>query len=151
MRMSGTMKEMTNPTLIYNKTSIMNTYNSNHTLCNLGLNQDGMDLPDDLISYLDLNKNKDKAEVARQKILQTHFSTEDNDTSNMQDLLDMELEVMPSAISWVGKSARVCWSGTSVSGLSLLYKLLRRLPDLFDSSPQTQKKPSTGKRKHGIL
>ena len=134
-------------TLIYNKTSIMNTYNSNHTLCNLGLNQDGMDLPDDLISHLDLNKNKDKAEVARQKILQTHFSTEDNDTSNMQDLLDMELVVMPSAISWVGKSARVCWSGTSVSGLSLLYKLLRRLPDLFDS----QKKPSTGKRKHGIL
>ena len=40
-----------------------------------------------------LNKNKDKVEVARQKILHTHFSTED-DSSYLQEFLDMELEVM---------------------------------------------------------
>ena len=64
----------------------MDTYNSNHTL------QDFTDdpiqyedeikknLPSDLISSIELNKNEDKAEVARQKILLTHFSDDDTQT-----------------------------------------------------------------------
>ena len=101
--------------------------------------------PDDLVPLLKLNENKDKAEVARQKILQTHLS--DNDTSKMQELLDMELEVLPSVVEWIGRPSHVGWKGTNVSGLSAMYNLTRRLPDLFDSSPLTQKKPSMEKRK----
>jgi len=94
---------------------------------------------------LKLNENKDKAEVARQKILQTHLSS--GDTSKMQELLDMELEMMPTTIAWMGRPTHADWKGANVSGLSAIYSLTRRLPDLFDSSPRTQKKPSMEKRK----
>jgi len=118
--------------LICNKTSMIDTYNSNHTLHSVCYY-----IPVELDSLLDLNKNKDKTEVARQKILQTHFRTEDNDTTNMQVLLDLELEVMPVAISWMGRPTHDdSWRGAKVSGMSLLYNLMRRLPDLFDSNAQ---------------
>ena len=113
--------------------------------------------------YLALNENEDKVEVARQKILQTHFPTEDNDTSNMQEFLDMELEMMPTVIAWMGRLAhddcgmgprafgKPVWNDASVSGLSTMFNLMRRLPDLFDSDIHTKKKPSTGKRKRDVL
>ena len=134
-------------TLLCNKSSILDTLNSNHTLCSVSneYDVDDMNLPDDLISYLELNSNKDKAEVARQKILQTHFSTEYDTASSIQELLDMDLEMIPTAIAWIGRPNRADWKGTNVSGLSLLYNLDRKLPDLFDSN--AQKKPSVGKRK----
>ena len=122
--------------LLCNKASIMSTHSSNHTLNYIYCEY----LPDDLSLYLKLNENKDKAEVARQKILQTHLSS--GDTSKMQELLDMELEMMPSAIAWMGRPIHNDWKGTNVSGLSAMYNLMRRVPDLFDSSPLTQKKPS---------
>jgi len=126
-------------TLLCNKKSIMDTYTSNHTLQNLS--DDFPDeLNDTLWSYLELNENNDKEEVARQKILQTHFST--NETSKMQELLDMELKMMPTVIEWIGRPAYIGWRGTNVSGLSLMYNLMRRLPDLFDSGIQ-KKKPSS--------
>jgi len=132
-------------TLLCNKTSILKTYTSNHTLKELGSHHDDMNLPDDLVSYLELNENKDKAEVARQKILQTHFTTEDS--PKMQVLLDMALEVMPIAIEWIGKPTHDDWKGERVSGLSAMYNLTRRLPDLFDLTAQ---KEPLGKRKRGV-
>ena len=133
-------------TLLCNKTSIMDTYNSNHTLQNLG-ECDSEEFGDKLYPYLGVNENKDKAEVARQKILQTHFSTdEDGGNSKIQMLLDMELEMMPTTIAWIGRPVHHDWKGTNVSGLSIMFNLLRMVPDLFDSS--TQKKSSgAGKRK----
>ena len=103
---------------------------------------DALVLPDDLVSYLVLNENKDKIEVARQKILRTHFSN--SDTSKLQEFLDMELEMMPSFMAWIGRPLPIGWEGEQVSGLSLMYNLMRRVPDLFDSSPQN-KKQSRGK------
>jgi len=102
-------------------------------------------LPDDLLSYLELNKNEDKGEVARQKILQTHFL--DDHTSKIQELLDMELEMMPSTIAWIGRPNRADWSGTHVSGLSTMFNLMMRLPDLFDSSTVQKKSSTAVKRK----
>ena len=89
-------------------------------------------MPFDLNLYLAMNMNKDKAEVARQKILNTHFSTtfdyydsdtEDSDdddganagTSKIEEFLDMELEVMPHAISWIGRPEPIFWRGPNVS------------------------------------
>ena len=128
--------------LVCNKRSILDTYTSNHVLRYLGdYYCDG--IGDEMFPYLQLNENKDKAEVARQKILQTHFSGKD--TSNMQELLDMELEVMPTAISWIGRPVAIHWKGENVSGLSLLYNIVRRLPDLFDSGA-AQKRSMKRKR-----
>ena len=128
--------------LVCNKSSIIDTYNSNHILQDLNY------FPDDLESYLELNKNEDKEEVARQKILQTHFSTGDGDTSKLEELLDMELEVMPTVMNWIGRPLSIDWKGTNVSVLSLMYNLMRRLPDLFDSDVHNNKNSSlVSKRK----
>jgi len=128
--------------LLCNKTSVMYTYLSNHTLQYLSYKQyDRMNLPDSLVSSLKLNGNKDKVEVARQKILQAHFS---DATAKMQEFLDMELKVLPIAIAWIGRPTIVHWRGTNVSGLSAMYNLFRRLPGLFDSN--AQKKTSAAKQ-----
>ena len=133
-------------TLLCNKTSIMNTYNSNHTLqCVFGDGNPPADVPGDLDLYLEMNRNKDKAEVARQKIFKIHFSTESEGASKIQMLLDTELEMIPSAIAWIGRPIHANWNGTNVSGLSLMYNLTRRLPDLFDSS--AHKKPSAATKR----
>ena len=63
----------------------------------------------------------------------------------MQELLGIELKVMPTAIAWIGRPSHDDWSGTKVSGLSLMYNLVRKLPDLVDSS--AQKKHASKKRK----
>ena len=66
----------------------------------------------------------------------------------------MELQVLPSAIAWIGRPLpigwkhHVDWKGTNVAGLSLLYDLTRRLPDIFDSSAK-KKKTNVAKRKRG--
>lgn len=66
-------------TLLCNKSSIMDTHNSNHTLQSVCFDQySESNLPSGLKSCLELNGNKDKSEVARQKILQAHFSNEDD-------------------------------------------------------------------------
>jgi len=134
--------------LLCNKSSIIDTYTSNHTLQYVGPGYAvDLTLPGDLASLLELNRNKDKAEVARQKILQTHFSN--SDSSKIQELLNMELEVMPIAIAWIGRPTRDDWNWNwrSVSGLSLMYNTMRRIPDLFDDSNTQKKKPVDAKRK----
>lgn len=126
--------------LICNKTSIMDTFNSNHTLQDLSYShyycqreQPTSSIPDDLSSLLELNENKDKIEVARQKILQTHFST--NDTSNLQVFTDLEPEEIPAAIAWIGRPAEPAnWLGEHDSGLTLMYNLMRRIPDMFGAT-----------------
>jgi len=125
-------------TLLCNKSSIMDTYNSNHTLHRFCEN-----LPDEQESYLELNRNEDKVEVARQKILQIHFS--DDATTNIQEFLDMDLKLIPTVIERLGKPLPIGWRGTNVSGLSTMYNLMRRLPDLFDSGA-AQKKSMKRKR-----
>ena len=130
--------------ILCNKTSIKDTFNSNHTFHIFS----GGDNNDELKSCSDLNRNRDKVEVARQKILQSHFSTEDDMATNIQEFLDMELEVMPTAIAWIGRPTPVKWRGTNVSGLSLMFNLTRKIPDLFDSN--AHKKPLAAKRKRGL-
>ena len=63
----------------------------------------------------------------------------------MQELLGIELKVMPTAIAWIGRPSHDNWSGKSVSGLPLMYNLLKKIPDLVDSS--AQKKHASKKRK----
>ena len=90
-------------------------------------------LPSDLASYLQLNRNYSKAEVARQKILQYHFS---NGESNVEEFVGMELEVLPCAMSWIGREN---------DGLALLYNVLQSMPTMFDFDSDAN--AVSGKRK----
>ena len=127
-------------------TSIESIICSNHTLQEINFTQGGYEFqpfnPDEeeidsdygsvqetrhseamstMDSYLELNKSgDDKTEVARQKIIQYYF---DNGDRNIQEIVDMEISALPYAIEW---------SGRNEASLSLLYRLLRSVPYLFE-------------------
>ena len=103
-------------TLLCNKADINSIYTSNHTLQIVVSSRGSRELS----SYLKLNRNGNKAEVARQKIIRYHFT---NGEDNMQEFADMELGLLPHALGWM------CRNDT---GLSLLYQLVRSMPSLFD-------------------
>jgi hypothetical protein len=105
------------------KSSIDSAYSSNHSLFSLELDdfentEDWLDeVWDDILSWLSMNTNPNKAEVARQKILDHHLSDEHADTS---DFAGMSEPVLPHAIEWVGRDN---------DGLSAMYNLVRCLPN----------------------
>ena len=58
--------------------------------------------------------------MARRKILKYHFSTEDN---VIQPFVDMDLGVLPQVVAWIGRED---------TDHSLLYRLVKDMPSLFD-------------------
>ena len=62
-----------------------------------------------------------KTEVARLKILFAHMLNDDS--VNIEAFADMELNQLPSAISWLGRDD---------VGLSVLYRVCESLPSLFE-------------------
>ena len=60
--------------------------------------------------------------MARRKILKYHFSNEDN---VVQPFVDMDLEVLPQVVAWIGREDQ---------DHSLLYRLVKDMPSLFDCS-----------------
>jgi hypothetical protein len=78
--------------ILCNDSSIMNTYQSNHTLEKLGWD-DYYDfvLPDDIECLLQLNRENSVSDTARLKVIKTHFSGRD---INMQPFEDMKVEVL---------------------------------------------------------
>lgn len=91
-------------------------YTSNHTLHEVYAHSS-----DDINVLLGMNKNKDKVEVARQKILRYYFL---NGEDNIHEFVDMEMNVLPQTMSWMGRD---------YTGQSLLYSFIRSMPTLFDS------------------
>ena len=58
--------------------------------------------------------------MARRKILKYHFSNEDN---VVQPFVDMDLGVLPQVVAWIGRED---------TEHSLLYRLVKDMPSLFD-------------------
>jgi Ran GTPase-activating protein (RanGAP) involved in mRNA processing and transport len=97
-----------------NKSSILSTYHSNHTLNML----DGTStfLPEELSSLLQINKYNNKNQAARLKIIMSHFSGND---IKMEPFAKMAVNVRPHAIEWMAKDMH-------------LYRFLRAMPSLLD-------------------
>ena len=102
-----------------NKSSIANTFSSNHTLQSIC---GGEECPGEVDFYLRMNQYDNKTEVARQKILMCHFVHEEDGNIHVFDSMDMN--VLPHAIEWVGRGQ---------DGSSLMYELVRGIPSLFES------------------
>lgn len=112
---------------VWNKSSIMDTYTSNHTLQKLGMLR-----PADLVLPLKLNTNSDKKAVARQKIILAHFHGSD---INVHVFHEMNTGLWPHAFAWAGRDG---------TGRSLAYMLVRTMPTLVEHiSPMA----ASGKRK----
>ena len=108
--------------VLYDKTSINSTFASNHTLTVFWGPTKDEDISDDIISScLKMNRNVNKSEVAREKILKHHFP---RGGAGIQTFFSMPETALPNAIEWIGRDRH---------GYSLMYDLARGLPTLFDN------------------
>ena len=94
---------------ICSKTSIMETYLSNHTLNDIISLEP---LPVDLKRWLNLNGALTTSQVARLKIMDTHFPESDISIDVIRPFLAMDTNLIPQAMNWVGKDDGVegCWT-----------------------------------------
>jgi len=102
---------------ICDKSSIDATYSSNHSFHTL---RGSVRPPRDVMLHLRRNKEEDKAEVARQKILKYHFSGRKKD---IQVFARMPENHMPFAIAWIGRNNL---------GYSVMFDFVSSFPALFD-------------------
>ena len=117
--------------VLCDRTSINAAYASNHTLHEVLKDEEdeGNDMnaiPDDLSKLLDRNKLYTKSEAARVKIIKCILFKDDGDI-DVNVFVGMELNEIPSAMSWMGMEK-------DDIGLSVLYQLSKSLPCLFESN-----------------
>ena len=111
--------------VLCDNSSIDNTFLSCHTLHTIQYGYQH-EPPDDCEHYLQLNMNKNKVEVARQKIVEQHFSGS-NLESNVHVFARMPVSVLPTAIEWVGRDNL---------GYSLMFCCVQSIPALLEQLPE---------------
>jgi hypothetical protein len=117
---------------VCNSSSIMSTYNSNHILSELG-HYPSCPLPIDLASALQINRDYSVNQAARLKIIKTHFS---GSNINTTPFAVMELKVLPTAISWMGRECGM----KEIS--NLLFAFVRSMSSLSDIKSRCKKRKS---------
>jgi hypothetical protein len=88
--------------LLCNKSSVLSTYHSNHTLEVLGRGvwDDDEKLPRDLASLLTINRENNWCHAARLKVIKSHFCGRD---INMQPFADMDPKIRVHIIDWIAR------------------------------------------------
>jgi hypothetical protein len=115
--------------IVCNSSSIMSTYNSNHILSELS-HYLSTPQPIDLASALQINRDYSVSHAARLKIIKTHFS---GSNINTTPFAVMELKVLPTAISWMGQDCGIS---------NLLFAFVRSMPLLCDTKNRCKKRKS---------
>ena len=105
--------------VLCDKTTIANTWQSNHTLTEFKCGY-WVEFPTELATLLKLNMGKDKAEVARKKILM--YSVLDEEAV-CHVFAPMTTTVLPTAIEWIGRDRL---------GFSAMYYLVQNIPSLIE-------------------
>ena len=100
------------PRALCDKSSINNTFYSNHTIQKIGLEEIWVDCE----NLLEMNENENKIEVAREKILKSHFIGEAVDISVFALMPEA---LLPHAIEWIGRDRL---------GFSLMYQFVAGYP-----------------------
>ena len=113
--------------------SIMDTYNSNHTIQKLFSDENRQQgvLGDELHSLLKVNSLCNKSDAARIKIIMRHLSGE-----FMDRFTSMDVAAMPYALAWMGRTNADVASlyAFADADLCLMYKFVRGVaPVLFDA------------------
>ena len=85
--------------VVCNTDSIVSTYNSNHILETLGCEDEW---PEEFESLLQINRENSPSQASRLKIIKTHF----NKGFVTQPFVDMDLNVQPHAMAWMGRGGR---------------------------------------------
>jgi hypothetical protein len=118
--------------MLCDKSTILNTYNSNHTLMDTDLGS----LTDhlwykDVYPLLIINQDNSVREAARIKIIRSHFSGSE---INTQVFTDMKINVLPTAFAWMGHN------NGSHGGRNLMFEFLRREPLVCDMKHMSKKR-----------
>ena len=109
--------------ILCNNASIASIVASNHTLYELVARDSDSDyIPCNIAALLHINRNKNKAEVVRTKILIYFFSEGANVGTAFADFAMM---MMPNVIEWLGRD---------YAGLSAMYELVRSMPCLLNQN-----------------
>jgi hypothetical protein len=118
--------------MLCDTSTILNTYNSNHTLTDADL-WSLMDRVwyEDIYPLLMINQDNSVQEAARIKIIGSHFSRSD---INTQVFTEMKLSILPTAIAWMGHN------NGSHGGRNLMFEFLRREPLVCDMKHMSKKR-----------
>jgi len=134
--------------IIYNKKSIIDTYNSNHVLETICYPEEEERFAQDmstcttiaknLPTYLQMNRESDKFTVARRKILQSHYYNQDDIKANREyrgykTLMETILESTDNMEMTEQLPHFMFWTGRDNDGLSLIYELMHRMPSLCEN------------------
>ena len=116
-------------TALCDKTTINRTYSSNHTLQSLRGYYFTADFKVNILeliaTVLDMNRNEDKSEVARQKILKYHFTRGSGDLHVFASMPD---SLMPFVLGWIERNT---------IGATLMFEVVRGFPVLFNISDES--------------
>jgi hypothetical protein len=119
------------PHILCNSSSILSTFSSNHSLERLCSICNERTLPEDLRSLLRINKDNSNSQAARTKIIRTHFR---GISINTQIFSDVELHVLPTAISWMGRD----------DGSDVLFAFIRSMPQLCETKSKRKQRKMEG-------
>ena len=118
--------------VLCDKTSIINTYASKHTLHSFMISGSHWyvqfdkgkysEVRESIMYSMNVNLNDDKAEVAREKILKHHFAGESAEKFTV--FASMPESVLAHAIAWIGRDKL---------GHSLMYEFVRTFPHLLST------------------
>lgn len=115
--------------------TINSTFASNHILQKVSVrNGNEVEIPEEVASSLRMNSNRNKFEVARQKIIIHHFSGEG---ASIQVFANMEVNTLPNAIEWIGRDG---------IGLCLMHQFVRGMPSLFELKTKPKVQPKQGSK-----
>ena len=111
------------------------TYFSNHTLRTLeicfDMNCMAKQIPESIAHMLQMNANENKADVARQKIITSHFSS--------QVFSRMAVPVLPRVIGWIGRD---------LTGFNMMFHIAREiLPTLLAETNAVQERENNRNRR----
>ncbi|EJK58487.1 hypothetical protein THAOC_21382 [Thalassiosira oceanica] len=105
--------------ILCNPSSIDASYNSNHTIHDMGgYGAYGANIPQDVEILLELNSDPDKSRVAANKILQVHRHLD------MRPFFGMELDLLPYVVAWLERFAE----SRPELKLSSIYEFVRAMP-----------------------
>ena len=141
--------------VLCDETSIDSTYSSNHTFGRIWTRPRGYsdcDMPEYIFPLLRMNRIEDKSHVARLKILKFHFyeGGDDSDTAYQIGVFAQMPEIMmPFALEWIG---REIFAGLHIlenrnHAFSLMYRVVRGIPTLFDIGRVQQQRAGGTKRR----
>ena len=119
--------------ILCNRSSILSTYHSNHTLQKLcpSYQYNDVYLPEDLRSLLRINRESSTSDAARCKITNAHFS---GSTTKISIFTDMKSNVLPIAIAWFGQD------GGSDGISNVFFAFLRSMPLLCNTNSNSKKR-----------